>query len=38
MVAKATAIFWGVTALTAVGIYAIHLTQVEEREVSRHSV
>lgn len=33
MVGRPTAFFWGVSVLTAAGIYAIHLTQLEEREV-----
>ncbi|EFN55666.1 hypothetical protein CHLNCDRAFT_133886 [Chlorella variabilis] len=32
MVGRPTAFFWGVSVLTAAGIYAIHLTQLEERE------
>lgn len=34
MVIRPTLFFWSVAALTAAGIYAIHSTQVEEREVS----
>ncbi|KAI3425831.1 hypothetical protein D9Q98_007806 [Chlorella vulgaris] len=32
MVIRPTLFFWSVAALTAAGIYAIHSTQVEERE------
>lgn len=31
---RGTAIFWACTAVTGLGIWAIHQTQVEEREVS----
>lgn len=33
MVSKPTIFFWGVMAATSLGIYIIHQTQVEEREV-----
>ena len=33
MVTRPTVFFWAVTAVTAAGIWAIHATQVEEREV-----
>ena len=33
MVSRPTLFFWGTTLLTAAGIWSIHLTQVEEREV-----
>lgn len=35
MVTRPTLFFWGVTAVTAAGIWVTHQTQVEEREVGR---
>ena len=38
MRAKSLAIFWTTAVLTGAGVWSIHNTQVEEREVSRCSI
>lgn len=37
MKTRSAAIFWGTSLLTAAGVWYIHTTQVEEREVGRES-